>query len=116
LGARQDLVRLAARLGQGGKPLLLCALAILASLLGVLEALLDPRLAVAEHLRDGLEGKRPHEREEDGEVRRRHDHLEEVDLEQRFRCAHRDVAPPDGGDEGQKLHDGYSVRDRLSAT
>ena len=86
LGAGQDLVRLAARLGQGGEPLLLRALAILASLLGVLEALLDPRLAVGEHLRDGLERERPDDREEDHEVGRGDDHLEQVDLEQRLRC------------------------------
>ena len=41
LGAGEDLVRLAAGLGEGGEPLLLRALAVAPGLLGVLEALLD---------------------------------------------------------------------------
>ena len=64
LGARQDVVRLAARLGQGGDPLGLGALAVATGLLGVLEALLDPLLALVEHLRDGLERERVQDREE----------------------------------------------------
>ena len=47
LGAGEDLVGLAAGLGDRGLSLLLGGLAVAARLLGVLEALLDPRLAVA---------------------------------------------------------------------
>ena len=46
LGADQDVVRLAAGLRQGGDPLGLGALAVATGLLGVLEALLDPLLAL----------------------------------------------------------------------
>ena len=83
LGTGQDLVRLAARLAERGDALRLRVLAIPAGLLGVLEALLDPRLAVGEHGRDGLERERPDDDEEEDEVERADDHPEQVDLEQR---------------------------------
>ena len=109
LGAGQDVVRLAARLGERGDALRLGALAVAAGLLGVLEALLDPLLAVGQHLRDGLERERPEDREEDDEVGRRDDHPEQVDLEQRrlgVPAARRDGLVPDAGRDGQELHDG----------
>ena len=83
LGAGQDLVRLAAGLAERGDALRLRVLAIAARLFGVLETLLDPILAVGQHLRDRLERERPDDDEEQDEVERADDHPEEVDLEQR---------------------------------
>ena len=58
-------------------------LPIAPGLLGVLQALLDLGLAVAEHARHGLERERPDDHEEQDEVERADDHPEQVDLEQR---------------------------------
>ena len=83
LGAGQDLVRLAAGLAERGDALRLRVLAIAARLFGVLETLLDPILAVGQHLRHRLERERPDDDEEQDEVERADDHPEQVDLEQR---------------------------------
>src|SRR5215204_4557169 len=70
LGTGQDVIRLAARLAEGGHALGLRVLAIAAGLLGVLESLFDPRLPVGEHRRDRLERERPDDHEEQDEVER----------------------------------------------
>ena len=79
LGARQDVVRLAAGLGQGRDALRFRALAVAARLLGVLEPLLDGRLAVVERLGQRLERERPDDGQEDQEVDGADEHPEQVD-------------------------------------
>ena len=116
LGARQDLVRLPASLGQGRDALRLRVLAIAPGLLRVLEALLDALLAVREHLRDGLERERPDDREEQQEVGRGDDDLEQVHLEERpgFRLGRQaDDLTPELGRDGEQVHDVFSVPGRL---
>ena len=84
LGARQDLVRLTTSLGEGRDALGFGVLPIAPGLFGVLEPLLDPGLAIGQHPRHRLERERPDDREEQEEVGRRDDDLEQVDLEEGF--------------------------------
>jgi len=84
-------------------------LAIAPRLLGVLESLFDARLPVLEHARDRLEREGPDDREEQQEVGRGDDDLEQVHLEERpgpFRLGcQADDLTPDLGRDGQQVHD-----------
>src|SRR6266566_3185404 len=67
----------------GGGALRLRALAVLARLLGVPQALLDPLAALGEHPADGAEAELPQQCQQQDEVERSDDDPEQVDLEAR---------------------------------
>jgi len=92
-----------------GWPHAFATAAIAAGLLGVLEALLDTRLAVVEHGRDGLEREGPDDHEEHEEVGRRDDHLEEVHLERRI-CGEPGDLLRGAAREGKGSHDSLRTR------
>ena len=117
LGAGQDVVRLAAGLGQGRDALRFRALAVAARLLGVLEALLDAALPVVERPGERLERERP----DDGQKKTRK--LMALTRTQNRLIWIRPPSPPSSAAsgrrrdrprrDGQDVHDGSPCRSRL---